>query len=298
MRILAFIIISLLPACTKKLNKTMLDYSIDVQGHRGYRGLYPENTIPGFIKAIEIGCSTLELDVVITGDNEVLVSHEAYFNHKITSLSDGNYIEELNERDYNIYKMKLSEIRNYDVGMKPHPNFPRQKKFKITKPTLNEVFSACEKFIKDNKLKKVNYNIEVKYESESFNPPPAKFVKLVLEVIEKNKLSSRCNIQSFSHTIMNETKFQNPKMKTAILIGDTLGIDYHLSKLTFTPDIYSPYFELVDEDLISTLKNKGIKIIPWTVNDSRNIRKLLNLNVDGIITDYPEVVIEILNNKE
>ena len=101
--------------------------SFDYQGHRGCRGLMPENTIPAFLKAIELHVTTLEIDVVITKDKQVIISHEPFFNHEITTKPDGSFIDEKDEQTYNIYKMTFAETKRYDVGLKPHPRFSQQQ---------------------------------------------------------------------------------------------------------------------------------------------------------------------------
>src|SRR4051812_43361796 len=116
----------------------------DWQGHRGCRGLMPENTIPAMFTALHFGVNTLEVDVVITKDQQVLVSHEAYFNHEIASWPNGEYVTAEDEILSNIYLMNCEEVRKYDVGLKPHPRFPQQKKMAIIKPLLRELINAAD----------------------------------------------------------------------------------------------------------------------------------------------------------
>ncbi len=118
----------------KKMNKEMPSDAamelpvFDKQGHRGCRGLMPENTIPAMLKAIDLGVTTLEMDVVITKDKKVILSHEPFFGNEITTRPDGSYIKFTEEQHYNIYQMNYDEVIKYDVGMKPHPRFPQQQK--------------------------------------------------------------------------------------------------------------------------------------------------------------------------
>ena len=101
--------------------------SLDIQGHRGCRGLLPENTIPAFLKAIELGATTLELDVVISKDKQVVVSHDPYLSHMICLNAKGEAISEEEEKEYNLYKMSYAEIAQCDCGSQPHPGFPEQE---------------------------------------------------------------------------------------------------------------------------------------------------------------------------
>jgi glycerophosphoryl diester phosphodiesterase len=266
------------------------NHHIDIQGHRGCRGLLPENTIVGFIRALDLGVSTLELDIVISKDGQAIVSHEAYFNHEISTLPNGDTILAEMEKTYNIYNMSLSQIKAIDVGKKNHERFPFQEKIPCTKPTLEETFIACESYIKKNKLKLCNYNIELKFEDLSLNPNEVDFAKIVLGEIEKAGLLDRSNLQSFHHETLNAAFKINPKIRMAILVGDENKPEWHLKKLNFKPQIYSPYFSLVSKELIAEMAQENIKIIPWTVNELTTAQSLLDLGVDGIITDYPNII--------
>src|SRR3954471_9017628 len=120
-------VLSMLTACifTKKTAQPM---SFDWQGHRGCRGLMPENTIPAMLHAVDLGVSTLEMDAIITKDSQVILSHEPFLNHEITTKPDGTYVNESEERQLNMYQLTYDEISHFDVGMKPHPRFPEQRK--------------------------------------------------------------------------------------------------------------------------------------------------------------------------
>ena len=134
------VILALVFAChvARKTEDPVLP-AFDIEGHRGCRGLMPENTIPAMIKALELGVTTLEMDAVITKDKQVILSHEPFFNHEITTLPNGKYVTEQEERNLNIYQMTFSQTQQYDVGLKPHPRFPNQRRLKATKPLLREI---------------------------------------------------------------------------------------------------------------------------------------------------------------
>lgn len=277
-------------ACNNKLKQTK---EIDVQGHRGCRGIMPENTIEGFVKAVELGVNTLELDVVVSKDHQVVVSHEAFFNHEITTLPNNQTLNEANEKGYNIYEMSYEDIKKIDVGIKPHPRFPLQSKIQCHKPLLTEVIDKCDALTNN----KIRYNIEIKRKSDSdgiFNPPIDTFIDLVYAVIKKHNIDSRVTIQSFDHETIVKVHKKYPELKTVMLIEDVNTPDYHLNKIGFIPYGYSPYYKLVNEDLVRFCNKKQMKLIPWTVNDSTSITSLIQLNVDGIISDYPDVVLKII----
>ncbi len=136
--------------------------TFDIEGHRGCRGLMPENSLPAFLKALELGVDTLELDVVVSRDNLLVVSHDAYFSSEITLDATGQPIPADKEREYNLFKMDYAEIRRYDVGSLGNKRFPDQVKLKTYKPLLSEVFKETQRYIKDHKLRAVRYNIETK----------------------------------------------------------------------------------------------------------------------------------------
>src|SRR6188474_1794194 len=118
----------------------------DVEGHRGCRGLMPENTIPAMLKAIDLGVTALEMDAVITKDKRVILSHEPFFNHEITTRRYGQLVTEQEERSFNIFKMTYAETQRFDVGLKPHPRFPQQTRVAATKPLLENVIDSAEHY--------------------------------------------------------------------------------------------------------------------------------------------------------
>jgi glycerophosphoryl diester phosphodiesterase len=270
---------------------------LDKQGHRGCRGLYPENTIPGFLKAIDLGVTTLEMDLVITKDKKVILSHEPFFNHEITTLPNGEYVSESNERELNIYEMVYSKVKKYDVGQKVHPRFLQQQKIKANKPLLTEVIDSVEMHAKTNNKQPLFYNIETKIQPQTdnvYHPEPQEFVDLMMAVILEKKIQNRVIVQSFDSRSLQYLHQKYPSIKTALLVEafDKKSFEKQIEDLGFTPTIYSPAQELVDLNLVQECRSKKIKLIPWTVNDLETIRRFVALGVDGIITDYPNLFFE------
>ena len=172
----------------------------EVQGNRGARGLMPENTIPGMIKALEVGATTLKMEVVISKDKQVVVSQEPYFNNVISLSPDGRAITLKNQHQFNIYKMNYAEVKEFDVGSKPNPRFPQQEKFRVSKPLLSDLIDKVEFFANKRKLKKPHYNIETKLIRKGdgvFQPTPAEYVELIMEIVKAKKLEKRVTIHSF-----------------------------------------------------------------------------------------------------
>lgn len=266
---------------------------IDIQGHRGCRGLMPENTLPAFEKAIDLGVNTLELDIVISKDNKVVVSHEPFMNSVICLNPDRNEIPDSIETHYNLYKMNYNEIKQFDCGLKNHPRFLEQQKIETYKPLLSEVFELVK-----TKNSNVKFNIEIKSEQDYYNiftPKPEAYVAIVLDELKTNDMMSRVNLQSFDVAILEEIKKQAPKMGVALLIEDNEVIEEKLRKLSFIPEIISPYFKLLSKNSVKTYQDKGYKIIPWTINEEKDMEQMIKWKVDGIITDYPNRLNNVLN---
>lgn len=282
-----------------KQSETMKFEKVDVQGHRGARGLYPENTIPAFLKAIELGVTTLELDLAVTKDKELVVSHEPYMGAHICLDSMGNEFTKQEELSHNIYQMTYEEVASFDVGTKFHPHFPNQEKIKVSKPLFKDLLSAVNDYLAENNLPPVRYNIEIKssiVSDNEFHPAPQEYSRLVYDFIVQNMDKELLNVQSFDFRVLQYFNENYPDISLAVLIESTLSIDQNLEDLGFTPQIYSSYYPLLDQEKTDYLHSKNIKVIPWTVNESEEIKKVLSWGVDGIISDYPDRVLEIISD--
>jgi glycerophosphoryl diester phosphodiesterase len=266
----------------------------DKEGHRGCRGLMPENTIPAMIKGLDLGVTTLEMDIAITKDKQPVLSHEPWFAQDITTKPDGTFMKGLEEKRFVIYWMTYEQVKTFDVGMKPHPRFPRQQKMKAVKPLLRDVIDSCEGHAKATSRPLPWYNIETKTDpvlDSVFHPMPVEFVDLLMSVILEKRIEERTVIQSFDFRTLQYLHQKYPTIKTSMLIEDSdkRGLDDQIKALGFSPTIYSPEYSLVNDDLIKKCHQQNIRIIPWTVNDKSTIDKLKEMGVDGIITDYPDL---------
>lgn len=262
----------------------------DFQGHRGCRGLFPENTIAGFLKALDFGVTTLEMDVVITKDHKVICSHEPWFSHEISRDQNGYAFAEAEEQHHSIYKMTFAETQNYDVGLKPHPRFPDQENVPATKPMLENVIMKSDKYAVQQHRPLPFYNIETKCLPISdgvFHPSPRVFSDLLLDMIFKTGISNRVVIQSFDIRTLQYIRQNHPEIKLALLVENNLSPAENLKSLGFTPDIYSPDYILVSDNLVAFCRNKNMKIIPWTVNELKEMKELISMGVDGLISDFP-----------
>lgn len=283
--VFAIIFLSVIMNCENK-------ETIGVQGHRGCRGLLPENSLPAFKKAIELGVNTLELDLAISKDKKVVVSHEPFFSRFYCLDPNGNEIPKEKDKLINLYTMAYSAIKQFDCGSKTHDRYPEQENLKTYKPLLEEVFD-----LGDSLNKKIRYNIELKAKPEYDNiytPQPKEFVSLVLNEINRKSVFNRCNLQSFDSRILEEVKKQAPKMKVALLIDENEDIDEKLKTLSFKPEIISPYYELLIKSEVKNYQKNGFKIIPWTVNKVNDMKVMIDFGVNAIITDYPDRLLPLL----
>jgi glycerophosphoryl diester phosphodiesterase len=264
--------------------------AFSIEGHRGARGLLPENTIPSFIKALEHGADTIELDLVVSRDNKLVVSHEPWFSSVISLDKNGNPIPADKQKEHNIFKMDYSEIKKYDVGSLGNKDFPEQQKMKAYKPLLSEVFKEIKKYVQKNKLQPIRYNIEIKSGLDGdnvYHPTPAIFAKMVYDEILANKMENHVIVQSFDVRPLQQLTKMPVKLPLALLVMNKDGIEKNVEKLGFVPDTYSPHFSLIDEPTVQYARQKGMKIIPWTINEISDMEKMKKYNLDGIITDYP-----------
>ena len=285
----------------------------DLQAHRGGRGLAPENTLTSFSNALGIGISTLELDVGITKDGVMVISHDRYLNADITRDAQGAF---LTERGPTITSLSFAELQRYDVGrQKPGSNyansFPQQQGIDGERiPTLASLFElALSRAATD-----VRFNIETKISpnaaSETLAPEP--FVRALIAEIRKAGLANRATIQSFDWRTLQIAQREAPDIVTVHLTsqhgaGDTVQVgkpgaspwlagfdvdDYagSVSKLVKAAGgtVWSPNFKDVTEVLVREGQSLGLKIVPWTVNDEADLARLLDWKVDGLITDYPD----------
>ena len=259
-------------------------------GHQGARGIMPENTIPGMIKALDLGVNVLNMGVVISKDEQVVLSHEPYFNNEISTRPDGKAIGFKDEKTYKMFKMNYAEIKKFDVGSKVHKRFPGQMKLKIHKPLLEDVIDSVEAYVKANKLAKPIYNIEtslIRKGDGEFQPDASVFIERIMEIVKAKKLTKRVVIQSIDLRPLQYLHEHYPTIKTSLMVDEKQDFEDGIQALGFTPTYYSPYYVLVGKGLVDRCHAAGVKVIPWTVNSSKDMKYLINLGVDGVITDYP-----------
>lgn len=262
------------------------------EGHRGTRGLMPENTIPAMKKAIEVGANIIEVDIYITKDKQVLVAHDPMVNVNHTLYEDGREIAREDARQYVWRQMNYADIRKFDVGSRPYNGWPQQQQIKTYMPLLGELIDSVEAFTAERKLTPVIYNIEVKtstrYDSLGYNAGPEEMIKAVMDVVNSKNIGKRFYIQSFDMRPLQVVHQQYPGVTIGFLTDSkTATVEQQLTQLGFTPDIYSPHYKLVTPEVVKACKQHTMKLVPWTVNTVEEMKALIALGVDGIITDYP-----------
>jgi len=280
---------------------SMSGVSIDLQGHRGARGLLPENTIPAFLLALDLGVTTLEMDVAINAEGHVVVTHEPWMSAKICSHSDGRHVTEDEEKSLRIYTMSDVELTAFDCGSRGHPDYPKQQAMAVSKPLLNDLFKAVSRHVEetnhDAKFGQVLFNIEIKSLPEGdhiFHPGAKEFASILYELINEHQLLDRTSIQSFDTRALEAVHTIDADVATVFLVDNNKGLKANLDLLSFTPTIYSPDYELLDQAQIDAAHEQGIRVIPWTVNDEKTMRELISQRVDGLITDYPDIGVQVL----
>lgn len=275
----------------------------DLQGHRGARGLLPENTIPAFLHALDLGVTTLEMDTVINAEGHVVVSHEPWMSARICSHRDGRVVTEDEERNLRIYTMSDLEVAGFDCGSRGHPDFPRQQAMAVAKPLLRDVFLAVASHADAGKCRAgfdpVLFNIEIKSQPGTegvFHPEVFEFANVLYDLLQEFEVLERTTIQSFDVRALEAVHQINPQLSTSLIVDNPQGLLANLRRLSFIPAIYSPYHALLDRQQIDAAHTQNIRVIPWTINDENSMRRLIGMGIDGLITDYPDLGMEVLGS--
>ncbi|MDA9524305.1 glycerophosphodiester phosphodiesterase [Bradyrhizobium sp. CCBAU 11434] len=294
--------------------------AFDLEAHRGGRALLPENTLPAFANALTMGVDTLELDVGVTSDGEVVVSHERGLNPDLARDANGAYVAAPGTP---FVKLRFTDVRTYDVGrIRPDSayakQFPDQRAVPGTRiPTLKELFALVRK----SGNERVRFNIETKIDpdhpDESLGPQA--FVTKLLGVIEDEKFFDRVMIQSFDWRTLLLVQQQAPKIPTVYLTlqrgsAPTNALDKATSWTAgFNPAdhggslprtikaaggaVWSPYFGDVTAALVTEAHTLGLRVVVWTVNKPDDMARMIEFGVDGIISDRPDLLRQIAGEK-
>ena len=272
----------------------------EIHGHRGCRGLRPENTLPAFLHALELGVDVIELDVVISADSQVVVSHESWFNPLICLDPNGQAIPPNEARMHNLFRLDYATIRQYDCGLRQHPGFPNQVSLPCHKPLLGEVFNMLETSVRQLGRSPVCYSIEIKSHPDGdnlYHPTPDVFLALVLAELRLAGVLARTTLLCFDQRILQMAHHQAPDLATCLLVEDQRPWATSINELGFVPTTFGPDFTSVTALAVQALRNEfpGLRLVPWTVNATSDIHAMIDLGVEGITTDYPNRAIAIRN---
>lgn len=268
---------------------------VKVHGHRGSRGTRPENTLAAFAEALRVGADVLELDMVVTRDDVIVVSHNPAIPPELCLEAGGGKLA----APAPIRSLTLAQVKSYDCGSLPNPSFPEQVRSPGAKiPTLEEVFELVARSTVPAAAT-VEFNIETKIipGAPEQAPGPERFVALVAALLEKHGLASRTILQSFDDRPLRAMKERLPKVRTALLTSDN-HFDFVAVARGLRADIISPDSRWITKDDVARLHRAGVQVHPWTVDDEAGWAEMLALGVDGIITDYPEKLIAYLKARD
>lgn len=287
------LIVSLSVFAEKAAKSTTTTKRIEVQGHRGARDKFPENSLPAFEYALGLGVDVLELDLGVSKDKKLVLAHDPYINEEQCLDKDGNKIKE----KVLLYSLNLSEIKTYKCGTLPHPRFPEQKKMEVGYITLDEVFELVGASTLPS-AKTVRFNIETKLVPgyPQITPEPKEFAELVITTLKKYKMLNRTVLQSFDHRTLVEARKLEPKIGLSPLLENNF-IDLNAMAKNLKAKIVSPNQMWINKEAVIRAQKEGIHVIPWTANNKTEWERLIDLGVDGIISDYPEELIAFLKTK-
>jgi len=302
--LLNIILMSGILACSRTaIRNTPMRGTTDLQGHRGARGHRPENTIPAFKYCMDQNMTTIELDTNVTKDRDLIIYHDSKINSSLCLDDTGKPA-----RPVPVRELTVAELKKLDCGSVKNPKFPQQVPVKNTRlSTLSEFFTFVEKYRVQKGIKNPpDFNIELKFDEIYTDPEIKEGASLMVREIEKAGMVKRSTVQCFVIDFLPEIKKLNSNIATSALFQPTylqgflmmLGLNANrkaiLEKtLAAGADIISPYYLYVTPRFVQECHSKNIRVIPWTVNDEKTMRKMLDCGVDGIISDYPDLLFRV-----
>jgi len=274
MRFLLFLLLPLM----------LMGEPIEVQGHRGYRGLFPENTLPAFAAAIEAGVDVLELDCLLTSDGHIVIYHDFYIDPQLVSYADGRKAPAALIRS-----LSLAKVKKFDCG-KSNPAFPMQQALPGTSlPTLQELFTLI-KTSSTPHADKIRLNLEIKRDPfhPHFTASPALIAKTLVDLVHANEMQERVYYSSFDPESLEAVRKIDRAARIAFLKEGSLDLMVEMASLLQAQIVSPEHILIPNAEYVQSLKAMGFKVIPWTVNDPARWQELIAMGVDGIITDFPQ----------
>ncbi len=297
-------------------------FAFDLEGHRGTRGLAPENTLAAFRKALSIGVTTIETDMGVTKDDVVVISHNPNLSPDLVRDPEGHWLASQGPQ---IRTLTFAELRRYDIG-RINPQSAYAKQFPEQRAADGERFPKLSELFDLGKAsgKPVRFNIETKITptSGSNTPDPATFARMVIAVVREANVVDRVTVQSFDWRTLIEVKRIAPEIETSCLTIQTqnddtvrqgpdggpspwhagLALRDHGGSLPALVKaagcgVWSMFWRNLTAKDLADARALGIKVLPWTVNERTDMRMLIDLGVDGIISDYPDRLREVMAEK-
>ena len=257
----------------------------------------PENTISAMKNAIDLGVNTVEFDLQMSSDGKVVVSHENYFHYRYSTRPDGSLVQPDDPKEY-LYTMPYDSIVRYDVGLRPVERWPRQKKLAEVKPLASDLIDFAESYAEEKGRAPMNYNIEIKSVDADGEgtlwPEYREFCDVCIPLLLSKNLGDRLIVQTFDPRSMEYIHEQWPEVILSYLTEDQSDIEEIMAGLSFTPQWWSPNYEVVTPENVAWCHERGIKVVPWTVDAPAEIRRCAKCGVDAIISNYPDRLILII----
>ncbi|MCF8216670.1 MAG: glycerophosphodiester phosphodiesterase [Chlorobium sp.] len=268
----------------------------EIQAHRGARAFFPENTIPAFCRAAALGVRVIELDLVVSRDEMLVVSHDPWITGPLCSGPDGMPLDRSAKERHLIYQMDYDEIARFNCGL-ADPAFPQQQSVHAFKPLLSDVFRDVDASMQaDGRCKPIVFNLELKswpHGDGKLHPSPDSYAAIVSALLDSLTMASRVRVQSFDRRLLAAVWRRSPGLCFGLLVDDFNHFDPFPWEAGFVPAYVNPYFPLLTPELAAELHEQGVQIIPWTVNREEDMLAMKRMGADGIITDHPELALQI-----
>ena len=271
--------------------------AIDLQAHRGGAGLMPENTITSMKNALDLGMNTLEMDLQVSADGKVVVSHDNYFHPRCAIRPDGTPVLEGEPREY-MHTMPYDSIARYEVGLKPTEKWPEKALVSEHVPLASELLDFTEAYAREKGRPLPGYNIEIKSRTGEGEgtlwPEYREFCDICIPLLLSKQLGDRLIVQTFDPRSMEYIRAKWPEVTLSYLTEKDPDIEAILATISFQPEWWSPNYAAVTKENVAYCHEKGIKVVPWTVDAPEDIRRMAECGVDAIISNYPDRLLKEL----
>ncbi len=265
-----------------------------VIGQQGCRGLMPGNTIGAFMHALKTGVNAIEMDVMMSADGELVLT-----DHNV--ISPLNYYHPSIKEELNVFELTLEELKQFDCGKRFNKLFPFRRMISSTIPLLKNVVSRIEKYILWNNGKSIQYFFDIKTSPDTdgmFHPKPEEIIIRLTDIIRTQNIARRCTILSSDVRPLQQIKRLSQKVNIALKVENPESVNDNITALGFKPDIYMLPYKDVNYTLVYEVHSLGMKLMPYGANDILDMNEMININADGLLTDFPDHALKLLNVSE